>query len=738
MNQPTGQSSTDSERQNTSLRRSFWISCVIAFVLVALCEIGFFNLGHWRTTGLQHATVGKAVIGKGLKHLEGNEYKITDTDTATITVPIEGNAVRVESVRVQVDPNSTRKTFSNAVIALKTTGGSTASGTEWVYSTDSDGVWFDSNNTLSYSKNPASQYILIGKKLHEYKSTAVQVKFTDAKDAVVLFNGIDVNPTIPFKIVPLRLAAEIALAAFFVVFRPKGRVYRMHVNLRSVPQRLVTAGFIVVWSLALIALAAVSRVPEPGGLHTAFMHYMDPDQYQELADALIHGHTWLDLPVDPALTTMDNPYDYFARYKIASQGNHQFYWDHAYYNGHYYCYFGVVPAILAFVPYQLITGTALATWKAIALFSVVATVFGTLLVRRLARDYFPQVSLGIVWLATIAFNLGNCLILYCFAIRFYAVPMAAAIAFVFAGLWFWQISKRKDGTVNGWYVAIGSAIMALNLGTPPQFVATWLLAFPMFWPQITKHRTLFSRKGLGATIAALAPFFVVCIPVLYYNYVRFGSWTDFGAYYNLTGYDLTSHRGSPYQLLLGLFDQWFQPTSTMPRFPFITTVDTALAMPNEPSLGGYFAVFPVALFALLFFLTRQQLRKHGVWAMTIIMVVAAIVITAFDTYTSGTSTRYYGDFGYLVMLCAVFVILAFSSVAQKVDVNDDGTLKDITFAVQRSLSFRTLQTVLLTLLIIMGLINLFGLFATGVYSNWATLRPNLYVTVRSWFIGLTA
>ena len=34
-------------------------------------------------------------------------------------------------------------------------------------------------------------------------------------------------------------------------------------------------------------------------------------------------------------------------------------WDHAYYNGHYYMYFGVVPVLLLFLPFRLLTGQAL-------------------------------------------------------------------------------------------------------------------------------------------------------------------------------------------------------------------------------------------------------------------------------------------------------------------------------------------------------------------------------------------
>lgn len=216
------------------------------------------------------------------------------------------------------------------------------------------------------------------------------------------------------------------------------------------------------------------------------------------------------------------------------------------------------------------------TWYSVALSSVLIIVFGTLLVRRIAHDYFPQASLGIVWLVTIGFDFGTCVFTYCFNSTFYNVPMACAIALVLMGLWFWQISKRDDGTINGWFMAAGSICMGLLLGTRPQFIVAWVLAFPLFWPQITKYRTLFSRNGLWQTVAALAPFVVVGVPVLYYNYVRFGSWTDFGAYYNLTGYDLTSRKASRYTFLPALFTQLFQPPSTTSEFPFLTTTDTVL------------------------------------------------------------------------------------------------------------------------------------------------------------------
>ncbi|AFI63670.1 glycosyltransferase [Bifidobacterium animalis subsp. animalis MCC 1489] len=579
----------------------------------------------------------------------------------------------------------------------------------------------------------------MGKKLQTYESTDVRITFMGAKGDVVNFDRVEVNPVIPFRISLLRLAIELVVAAFFVLFRPTSRIYRMGVDLRSGGQRLATAGFIVGLSALSILVSRVGAAT-PAGLNDAFLHIIDPNQYQHLADALIHGRTWLDLPVDPSLPAMDNPYNYFERRYLAANQGAQYYWDYAYSQGHYYCYFGVVPALLTFVPYQLITGVWMPTWYSVALSSVLIIVFGTLLVRRIAHDYFPQASLGIVWLVTIGFDFGTCVFTYCFNSTFYNVPMACAIALVLMGLWFWQISKRDDGTINGWFMAAGSICMGLLLGTRPQFIVAWALAFPLFWPQITKYRTLFSRSELWQTVAALAPFVVVGVPVLYYNYVRFGSWTDFGAYYNLTGYDLTSRKASRYTFLPALFTQLFQPPSTTSEFPFLTTTDTVLPGPNEPSMGGYFAIFPIALMALLFILVRQQLSRHGLKTMSVMLMVLALVVVSFDTYKSGTSMRYYGDFAYLVMLCMVIVTLSFAVAAQFVPTAslDGATHAGIPLEAERSLGFRTLQTVLLVLVALTVAMTVVGLLVPGRYDNWETLHPRIYTTIRSWFIGLTA
>lgn len=78
-------------------------------------------------------------------------------------------------------------------------------------------------------------------------------------------------------------------------------------------------------------------------------------QYARLANALLHGHTYLNLPVSPGLKALKNPYSLSARLAIGKQGQFSF-WDHAFYHGKYYCYYGIIPALIFFVPYQFLTG----------------------------------------------------------------------------------------------------------------------------------------------------------------------------------------------------------------------------------------------------------------------------------------------------------------------------------------------------------------------------------------------
>ena len=71
------------------------------------------------------------------------------------------------------------------------------------------------------------------------------------------------------------------------------------------------------------------------------------DQYERMAQSILNGHLYLEYEdVDPRLSEMENPYDPQARKELGIY----YHWDHAFYNGKYYMYFGIVPVFLLFLP----------------------------------------------------------------------------------------------------------------------------------------------------------------------------------------------------------------------------------------------------------------------------------------------------------------------------------------------------------------------------------------------------
>lgn len=145
----------------------------------------------------------------------------------------------------------------------------------------------------------------------------------------------------------------------FLVVNPWSMLYEL--KLLDCDRRFI----FVVTALAVLAVSGLCTIPM--GMNPVW-NGENPEhrnQYEELADAMLEGHLDVHREDDvSALLAMENPYDLGARYE---QGI-EYRWDHSFYKGHYYVYFGVVPVILLFLPYKLIFGKTLLTWQATAFF----------------------------------------------------------------------------------------------------------------------------------------------------------------------------------------------------------------------------------------------------------------------------------------------------------------------------------------------------------------------------------
>ncbi len=366
-----------------------------------------------------------------------------------------------------------------------------------------------------------------------------------------------------------------------------------------------------------------------------FEHYNDTDQYAYLADALLKGQLSLDLPVPDELAQMENPYDFEARKAIAQGGENPLYWDHAFYEGKYYCYFGVVPALMLYVPFQLLTGHWLSTSAAVCILGLAFVVCGCLLVFRIARAFYrAQPPFFVVALAACIFIGGSNIVYLGFVSRFYSVPIIASMVFTSLGLWFWLGAKlsaaRNGGGIPCWRLAVGSVCMALNIGCRPQFILACLLAFPLFWDEIVRKRILFSRKSVKPTLAALLPFLLILLQGGY-NMARFGSPLDFGSQYNLTGFDMTAYTQKPMTTLVVLFWYLLQPLHIEAWFPFIFRtsylwpVDIAASNPIA-AVALMLPVLALVIFVVWMWVKAVKREMHRPWKSRPAILVGGLLL----------------------------------------------------------------------------------------------------------------
>ena len=165
-------------------------------------------------------------------------------------------------------------------------------------------------------------------------------------------------------------------------------------------------------------------------------------------------------------------------------------------------------------------------------------------------------------------------------------------------------------------------------------------------------------------MSVILPFLVIDTALLYYNIVRFGSPLNFGATYNLTGFDMT-HRGFILdRFVLGIWEYLFQPFNIKSSFPYFTIVaghmdlqsDYQGQLINEPLMGGFFAFNLIAIFIFSLPNIKQELKKKGVLGFLILSLVSGLVIVGLDIQMIGMTLRYLTDFSVFLILSAIIVI----------------------------------------------------------------------------------
>jgi hypothetical protein len=680
-----------------STRKSIfvWIlkTLLIAIMTGMVLELGPFNGLHW----MMMLEKGKRVsftTGTGIEKISKSTYQIVNQNDANIIV---------KDINRQVSTLHLPMTTDSPILNLSISASDSAN--------ESGAVLSDTRVQISSLYSP-SEYLPTHFR-NEVKDISINLGQNGVGTLFEMGNiGINVCPPLSLSRSRVLFNAIIALIVLSLV--PSSALWRIPLfsNENGCPVLHIYSKNLAI-GCALFGCCIFFLVVD---LHSSFNSIFNSTFYDSksgtmifhtqfacLARSLIRGRVDLDLPVATYLKSMTNPYDPSARIANAIRTGDAFYLDAAYRDGKYYCYFGILPILLTYLPYLVIFGKDMPNIYAIIIFGVGFIASLNYLSIQIVKRFAPTAPLGAYVVTSIVLLCSSGFAFWSTTLSYYTIPIVSALAFGGMGLALLiKASMHSESEISKKQLMLGALFIALTVGCRPQFVLLGLLAIPIFWDDIIYRRIFFSKKGFWNTVLFFLPFAFVAILQFAYNYLRFGSIFDFGASYNLTGNDMTSRGFVASRIPLGLFSYIFQPFTVSPAFPFFSTANLnnnyVGLTSHEDIYAGLLFTSPVILLSILLCKPNvQRARTKDSWRFFVWTVVLTSLILIIDIEASGIVERYKSDFGWIISMGSISMLLDYSkgSFNQSVEIQPKSRRDDCACAI-RLLSIAAIATAFAT------------------------------------------
>lgn len=609
--------------------------CLLASLVVALVlELSLFNLDHWTTLSNRPVTLGQV----GTVTVDGMEAALYDA-------PADLSLIRIDAEY----PTSDSQLLHAAIYA----------------SDEGDGALHLLGEARMY---PGEELTCIRRLRFYGEPRQIAVAAWPGPEVDVLTAGehpdasveslsVTANPNVPLLFSPVRMAIVAAACCLLLATRRRGP---LDVPLEERPR--LAAAVCAVTTAVLVAGGAAMLVAKPiytgvatadynaevygdGGVSTfnptsRSGERYDTDRYYELARAFLAGQVSLLEEPPSWLAEIDNPYDPALREEAVAAGGEEYLWDVAYYDGHYYVYFGVLPALVFYLPFYLLTGGTFPCGVAVLICATLCSAGIALLLWRVARAWFPRARVSTLVLVLVGCWLSSSLVTAFGRAMHYELPMAMGLGCAVWGLWALMGAMYGRGRTLPWF-ALSGLLLSLAFAARPQAGIAILALVPALVSLIRSGRL---RPSMVA--CTVAPIAVVAAALMAYNFARFGSPLDFGANYNLTTNDMTQRAASLPLVLDGLFSYLLQPPSISASYPYLMPASSASdylgLVISEPTFGGALLLYPFVTGGVLSLALPRRRRRDLGWGAGLMLAGAAVALV--DTVGAGVLGRYQLDF----------------------------------------------------------------------------------------------
>lgn len=316
--------------------------------------------------------------------------------------------------------------------------------------------------------------------------------------------------------------------------------------------------FVLFWTAAVVLLVWIATV---GKWHNIPQTTADFDL---LARGFLAGH--LHLPIQPSakFLSLPNPYAEEARRYMPQI------WDVSYFKGHFYLYWGPVPALFA-LAWRVITGSGVGDGFLTLLFLAGTLLASGASLLTLWKTFFRSNGLRIL-LPPLLVILCSAPVLWLMTRpAVYEAAIASGQAFLMAGF-FLLLPTIIGGHAPKWRMGLGGLCLALAVGSRVNLLpAAALLVGAASVRDWTATRRV--RSPAFMRLAALiGPFVMVGIVLAGYNQARFGSFLENGHSYQLGRVEgVKSVFGilSLGNIVPNLFNYLLNGIQTLPVFPYL-------------------------------------------------------------------------------------------------------------------------------------------------------------------------
>jgi hypothetical protein len=610
---------------------------VVVLVLVVVAELTLFNLPFWTTLGAEPVDITEApgweLEGVAYDRDRGGFYLTEEHGRFTFDGP------DTEVVSIYVEPRFDEPKTRQPVRLVYDDAGSSGRETQAFDLVEG----FEQNNYIVP--------VLMG------EVRRVGLVF-DSDKAAATIGRIVVNQPVPlfFSWVRVLVLTGAVLLAWGLIGRGW---WRHRFDPRSVRQSRINTAVVLAALVVLAAVTCWTTAPtEELPTWSKALNDAPEDRFTKLVDAFEAGQTALLDPPSQELIDAERPYDTNYRYDHGIP----FEWDLAYYDGKYYCYFGVVPTVLLLWPYHHFYDEHLPTRWAAFLAAAVATIALYLVWRETVRRLLRRLPY-VAYLAGFAALFAASHIVYLVARpEVYETVIAAGLACCLVGVW--ALSKATSpgpGPRLPWY-GLSALALALAVGCRPNLLLVSLIV-PFF---IQCRLREAPRRRAAAILATMAvPYAAVGAGLAWYNYIRFGSILEFGASYQLTVNDVGAYTDKGLLALVltvayGLYNYLFVLPEVEPVFPYFRhpggQLHGFLGYMYSAAVIGAFSL-PIHWLLAVWPPLRRRLRRRvpGLTALLLALVGVGLLLMATTAVTAGLNERYEADFMWLFTFPALIV-----------------------------------------------------------------------------------